>query len=136
MTVAVDTSALIAIIGAEPDAGEFIDVFGESSAALISTATLLEAHCVACRSSGGINAAELLQVLIGRLELTVVPFDSAQLEAARLAYSRYGRGSRHRAALNMGDCFAYALAKTRNLPLLFKGDDFIHTDIEPALRLE
>ncbi|TGP16848.1 type II toxin-antitoxin system VapC family toxin, partial [Mesorhizobium sp. M1D.F.Ca.ET.231.01.1.1] len=50
-------------------------------------------------------------------------------------YSRYGRGSHHRAALNMGDCFAYALAKTRNLPLLFKGDDFNHTDIQPALKL-
>ncbi|MDX8454101.1 type II toxin-antitoxin system VapC family toxin [Mesorhizobium sp. VK9D] len=135
MTVAVDTSALIAIIGAEADAGEFIDVFGTSSAALISAATLLEAHCVACQSSGGISAAEL-QVLVDRLELTVVPFDSTQLEAARLAYSRYGRGSRHRAALNMGDCFAYALAKTRNLPLLFKGDNFIHTDIKPALRSE
>ena len=47
---------------------------------------------------------------------------------------RYGRGTGHPARLNMGDCFAYALAKTRNLPLLFKGDDFIHTDIEPALR--
>lgn len=98
MTVAVDASALIAITGAEPDAGGFIDVLGAWSAALISTATLLEAHCVACRSSGVISAAD-----------------------------------RHRAALNMGDCFAYALAKTRNPPLLFKGDDFIHTDIESAL---
>lgn len=133
MTVAVDTSALIAIIGAEPDAAAFVDVFGTSSAVLISTATLLEAHCSANRSGGGINPAEL-QVLIDRLELTVVPFDLAQLEVARLAYSRYGRGSRHRADLNMGDCFAYALAKTRNLPLLFKGDDFIHTDIESALK--
>lgn len=88
---------------------------------------------MANRSGGGINPAEL-QVLIDRLELTVVPFDLAQLEVARLAYSRYGRGSRHRADLNMGDCFAYALAKTRNLPLLFKGDDFIHTDIESALK--
>ncbi|RUV32362.1 MAG: type II toxin-antitoxin system VapC family toxin [Mesorhizobium sp.] len=133
MTVAVDTSALIAIIGAEPDAAAFVDVFGTSPAALISTATLLEAHCVASRSSGSVNASEF-QMLIDRLELTVVPFDLAQLEVARLAYSRYGRGSGHRADLNMGDCFAYALAKTRNLPLLFKGNDFIHTDIEPALR--
>lgn len=133
MTVAVDTSALIAIIGAEPDGAAFVDIFGSSPAALISTATLLEAHCVASRSSGSVNASEF-QMLIDRLELTVVPFDLAQLEVARLAYSRYGRGSRHRADLNIGDCFAYALAKTRNLPLLFKGNDFIHTDIEPALR--
>ena len=134
MTIVVDTSALIAIIGEEPEAGVFVDAFGTSPAALISTATLLEAHCVASRSSGGVNAKEF-QMLIDHLELTVVPFDLTQLEVARLAYSRYGRGSRHIADLNMGDCFAYALAKTRNLPLLFKGNDFIHTDIEPALKL-
>lgn len=133
MTIAVDTSALIAIIGEEPDAAAFVDVFGTSPGALISTATLLEAYCVASRSSGGVNAKEF-QMLIDRLELTVVPFDLAQLEVARLAYSRFGRGSQHRADLNMGDCFSYALAKTRNLPLLFKGNDFIHTDIEPALK--
>lgn len=63
-----------------------------------------------------------------------VAFDVDQLAAARVAYSRYGRGSGHPARLNMGDCFSYALAKSRNLPLLFKGDDFIHTDIEPALK--
>jgi ribonuclease VapC len=58
-------------------------------------------------------------------------------DAAILAHIRFGRGSGHAADLNLGDCFAYALAKTRNLPLLFKGDDFIHTDIVPALsRLE
>jgi ribonuclease VapC len=132
VTVAVDTSALIAIINAEPEAGAFVDVIGAASEALISAATLLEAHCVACRSAGGVNAGEL-QALIDRLELTVVSFDLAQLEAARSAYSLCGRGTGHPANLNMGDCFSYALAKTRNLPLLFKGADFIHTDVEPAI---
>ncbi len=133
MTVAVDTSALIAIINAEPEAAAFVDTMGTVSEALVSAATLLEAHCVARRSAGGVKAGEL-QALIDRLELTVVSFDLAQLEAARSAYSLYGRGTGHRANLNMGDCFSYALAKTRNLPLLFKGDDFIHTDVEPALK--
>jgi ribonuclease VapC len=67
------------------------------------------------------------------IELTaalISPFDAEQLDAAKAAYRRYGRGTRHAANLNMGDCFAYALAKTKRLPLLFKGDDFIHTDVE------
>ena len=93
----------------------------------------LEAHCVACRWAGGVNAGEL-QSLIDQLELTVVAFDLAQLEAARTAYSLYGRDTGHPANLNMGDCFSYALAKTRNLPLLFKGEDFIHTDVRSALK--
>ena len=134
MTVAVDTSALIAIINAEPEATAFVDAIGTASEALVSTATLLEAHFVACRWAGGVTAGDL-QSLIDRLELTVVAFDLVQMEASRTAYALYGRGSGHRANLNMGDCFAYALAKTRNLPLLFKGDDFIHTDVEPALKL-
>ena len=133
MTVAVDTSALIAIINAEPEAGAFVDAIGTASEALVSAATLLEAHCVACRWAGGVSAGEL-QSLIDRLELTVVSFDLAQLEAARSAYSLYGRGTGHPANLNMGDCFSYALAKSRNLPLLFKGEDFIHTDVRPALK--
>ena len=60
-------------------------------------------------------------------------FDDEQLRVARAGYAMYGRGSGHRAGLNMGDCFAYALAKTLRLPLLFKGDDFLHTDIDVAL---
>ena len=133
MTIVVDTSALIAIVNAEPEAGAFADAIGLSSAAIVSTATLLEACCVATRSDGVIDP-ESLSALVDRLELVAVPFDLGQLEAARVAYSRYGRGTVHPAGLNIGDCFAYALARTRNLPLLFKGDDFVHTDIEPALK--
>lgn len=75
-----------------------------------------------------------LRAVLERLELTIAPFDEVQLEAARIAYSIYGRGLSHPANLNIGDCFSYALAKTRKVPLLFKGGDFIHTDIEPALK--
>jgi ribonuclease VapC len=132
VTIVIDTSALIAIINAEKDAAAFTGIIGVTGS-IVSTATLFEAHCVVTRSAGTIDPRRF-QILLDRLELTVVPFDGAQLEAARQAYALYGRGSRHRADLNMGDCFAYALAKTRGLPLLFKGDDFIHTDIEPALK--
>lgn len=133
MTVAVDTSALIAIINAEPEAGAFLDVIGMASEAFVSSASLFEAHCVLCRSIGGENV-DAFNELVERLELTVVAFDSTQLKAAKSAYSHYGRGSQHAADLNMGDCFSYALAKSRNLPLLYKGNDFVHTDIEPALK--
>jgi ribonuclease VapC len=130
--IAVDTSALIAIANAEPVADVFAEMIGRAST-LVSTATLLEAHSVSMRWVGG-TQPDKLQAILEQLELTVVPLDMVQLEAARAAYSQYGRGRGHRADLNMGDCFSYALAKTRRLPLLFKGDDFIHTDIEPALK--
>ena len=64
----------------------------------------------------------------------IVPVLPEDAEIAADAFLRFGRGSGHKAQLNFGDCFSYALAKSRNLPLLFKGDDFIHTDIEPALK--
>ena len=75
-----------------------------------------------------------LEGLVSDTLITLVPFGPAELAAALDARLRFSRGSGHPAKLNFGDCFAYALAKTRNLPLLFKGDDFIHTDIVPALR--
>ena len=72
--------------------------------------------------------------LTDRLDMDIVAFDREQAHVGVEAHRRFGRGSGHPAKLNFGDCFAYALAKTRNLPLLFKGDDFINTDVEPALR--
>ena len=130
--VAVDTSALIAILYREVESGEFVDGLAVAGMGFISAATLHEAHCVTVRS--GINGVALrLAKLIEQLQLTILPFDEEMPKAARDAYSRFGRGTGHRAKLNMGDCFAYALAKSRGLPLLFKGDDFIHTDVAPAL---
>lgn len=75
-----------------------------------------------------------LEGLVTDRLIKVVPFASRELDAAVEARFKFSRGSGHPARLNYGGCFAYALAKTRNLPLLFKGDDFIHTDIEPALK--
>lgn len=130
--IAVDTSALMAIINAEVEARDFATMIGTTASA-VSTGTLLEAHAASARWFGS-EKAIAMEILLGKLELTVVPFDHVQLDVAKSAYSRYGRGTGHRANLNMGDCFAYALAKTRKLPLLFKGNDFIHTDVEPALK--
>lgn len=129
--IVVDTSALMAIINGEAEARDFAVIIGTTTS-MISTATLLEAHSAA--RWFGSEKANAMEVLLEKLELTAVPFDNVQLKVAKSAYSRFGRGTGHHANLNLGDCFSYALAKTRKLPLLFKGDDFIHTDIESAPR--
>jgi ribonuclease VapC len=128
-----DTSAIIALLHDEAEADAFKVAFHEADAVFISSATALEVSCVA-RSVRFDDGSARLLALLDLLALTSVPFDDEQLAVARHAYTAYGRGSGHAANLNMGDCFSYALAKSRNLPLLFKGDDFVHTDIEPALR--
>ncbi|MVA98115.1 PIN domain-containing protein [Nitratireductor sp. CAU 1489] len=127
-----DTSALIAILTAESEAEAFMAAFDSCEAYAISAATLHEAHCVA-RRAGLVDGNARLDRFVELTRPNVEPFDGRQLDVARDAYLRYGRGSGHRAGLNMGDCFSYALARTHGLPLLFKGDDFVHTDIEPAL---
>lgn len=128
-----DTSAIIAVLNDEPDAHLFRQEFHEADSVLVSFATLFEASCVMA-SDRFPHGSDRLEALVNLLDMTAVAFDDIQLRQARAAYMLYGRGSAHRAGLNMGDCFAYALAKTRNLPLLFKGDDFVHTDIRPALK--
>lgn len=128
-----DSSALIAILAAEPDADRFKRYIDEDADAHISAATVHEAFCVANGERFRDGPARLARML-DLIDPAIVAFDVGQLVAGREAFIRFGRGSGHPAKLNMGDCFSYALAKTRNLPLLFKGDDFVHTDIEPALK--
>jgi ribonuclease VapC len=130
--IVVDTSALIAILRNERDAIELAAALGSARKRFISAGTMLEAGAVTVRR--GDEYSRLMQ-LVERVQLEIVPTSEVEVQAGILASSRYGRGSSHPAKLNFGDCFAYALAKTRNLPLLFKGEDFIHTDIEPALKL-
>ena len=95
---------------------------------VISAGPLAEAHVVAVRS--GFTAS--LLVFLARIQLEIVPVDASTAEAVGRACERYGKGQ-HPARLNFGDCFAYALAKQRNCPLLFIGDDFAQTDVTPAL---
>lgn len=131
MSIVIDTSAIVAIIRAEDDAVDFAQAMGRSANRIMSAGTFLEAGLVLGREA---DETERYLRLIGRSRIEIVEVSAAQAEEGRLAHLRYGRGSGHPARLNFGDCFSYALARTRNLPLLFKGDDFIHTDIEPALK--
>lgn len=129
----VDTSAIVAILKQEPDAPAIAQRLAGNQRILMSAATLMECGTVIVGRYGSAGSAELTG-LLARLKVTIAALSAEHAQAGIEAYTLYGRGSGHPAKLNMGDCFAYALAKTRNLPLLFKGNDFIHTDIEPALK--
>ncbi|WP_372468151.1 type II toxin-antitoxin system VapC family toxin [Microbacterium maritypicum] len=123
----VDSSALVAVLMAEPEAEEMSDLL-ESRPFALSAAALTECTIV-LRSRGGEAKALALDELLEVTRSEVVPVDEVQARLASRAYARYGRGSGSRARLNYGDCFSYALAITRDEPLLFKGDDFVHTDV-------
>lgn len=125
-----DTSALLAILGDEPEAPAFEAAFERDPVRLLSAASLLEAAIVV-ESRWGPAGGRELDLMLHRAGLEVVPVDAEQVEVARQAYRDFGRG-RHPAALNYGDCFTYALARVSGEPLLFKGDDFSRTDL-PAV---
>ncbi|GAV36017.1 ribonuclease VapC30 [Roseomonas sp. TAS13] len=130
--IAVDSSALIAILRREPEADAFLRVIVGAGPCCLSSVSLLETSMVLAGRGGDAVAWEGLDALIARANMQVVAQDREQAEAAREAFLRYGKG-RHPAALNLGDCASYALARCWNLPLLFKGDDFPRTDIVPAI---
>jgi ribonuclease VapC len=127
----VDTSALVAILKVEPEAAELLFCLSKASRALISTATLLEAQMVVCSHLGEEVGLPELELLLGRTNVQPVAFEGSHLHWALQGWRRYGKG-RHRAGLNLGDCFSYGLAMALDLPLLFKGDDFTHTDVKAA----
>jgi len=127
----IDTSAVLAILQLELEADELAHAIEEASERLISAVSVLEAGIISL-SRRGRGGVQRLESFINTAELEVVAFDGEQCLVAREAFARYGKG-RHRAGLNFGDCASYALAATRALPLLFKGNDFAHTDIIPAL---
>lgn len=130
--IVVDTSVLIALLKNEQDASALVECMGAVPRRYVSAGSMLECGIVVAANFGAAGLDEMRQ-LQSSLDMETVPFDADQSWVGYDAFRRYGRGLGHPAALNFGDCFAYALAKTRNLPLLFKGDDFIHTDIKPAL---
>jgi ribonuclease VapC len=127
----VDSSAVLSILLAEPDARTFATAIRQASVRLMSAATLVEASIVLDASHGPQGASQL-DLFIKRAQIEIVPLDEHQAEVARSAWRRFGKGN-HPARLNYGDLFAYALAKVTDRPLLFKGNDFGLTDIEPAL---
>lgn len=128
----VDSSALIAILRHEPEAQTCAQALERAAIRRISAANLLEAAVVIDGSRDPI-ASRRFDELVTAAELTVEPVTERQVGIARAAYRDFGKGSGHPAGLNFGDCFAYALAKDTGEPLLFKGGDFSHTDIEAAL---
>jgi ribonuclease VapC len=128
----IDTSALIAVLLSDPLAPRLVTAIEAASPRLLSATNLLEAAMVIESRKGEIGGREL-DLLLYRSAVEVVPVDHDQAEIARTAWRQFGKG-RHPAGLNYGDCFAYALARARRLPLLFQGDDFARTDIEAAIR--
>jgi ribonuclease VapC len=129
--VVVDSSAIIAILRGESESPDFQAVLNASAGNFCSTVTFVESYMVATSRNAG-SPPELHAELLDDLGIATVPLDQAQAMAASTAFLRFGKG-RHPARLNMGDCFSYALAKSLNAPLLFKGDDFSRTDIASAL---
>ncbi|WP_308462339.1 type II toxin-antitoxin system VapC family toxin [Mesorhizobium sp. INR15] len=123
----------MAILKQEPDAPAIAQRLAGNQRILMSAATMMECGTVV-GGRFGVAGTAALTGLLTRLKVTIVAFSAEHAQAGIEAYALYGRGNGHPAKLNMGDCFAYALAKTQNMPLLFKGNDFIHTDIEPALK--
>jgi ribonuclease VapC len=128
--IAVDSSIVVAIMRSEPDAAVWVDVIDRSPRAFMSVVSYVETNMVIAGRRSDANPSKI-DTALKALQVTVVPVTLGQANAAVVAFLRFGKG-RHSAGLNLGDCFAYALAKTRNLPLLFKGDDFSQTDIVPA----
>jgi len=127
----VDTSALIAVLLAEPGHESLLTLLAEADDPLISAATLVEASIVMQAKTGEQGVVDLDE-LLGLSAVRCVAVDRAQAYLAREAFARYGKG-RAPAGLNYGDCFAYALAKAAGSPLLFKGSDFAQTDLASAL---
>ena len=127
----VDTSALLAILDNEADSLRFAHAMATAGSLAISAGTLVEAGLVASRA-GGEKGIAALDRLLAQLDIAVVPVDLPQVSSAREGLLAFGKG-RHPARLNLGDSFAYALARHLNEPLLFKGNDFAQTDVRRAL---
>ena len=123
----IDTSAIVAIALNEDDAPEIEARIADDPIRLISAATVLETAMVLEARLGDAGAREF-DLWMLKIGAEIIAVDAEQADAARRAWRRFGRG-RHAAGLNYGDCFSYALAISVGEPLLFKGDDFVHTDV-------
>lgn len=126
----VDTSAVVAILRDESDANELAAAIESADVRRVSAATYVEAAIV-IDSNRSALLSNLLDSFLTRSLISIEPLTVEQVRMAREAYRDFGKG-RHRAGLNFGDCFAYALAKDKGEPLLFKGNDFRKTDVEVA----
>ena len=127
----IDTSALAAILQGEPERRAFIEAIEGAGSRVMSVATFVEISSVV-EARWGAEGLLDLDRFISRAGISLVSVDAEQGQMARLAFRRFGKG-RHRAALNYGDCFSYALAAVLGEPLLCKGDDFVHSDLKVAV---
>jgi ribonuclease VapC len=123
----IDTSALVAVLQAEPERDQMLDAITQASRLLISSVSVLETAMV-IQSRFGSEACLDLELFLFEARLEIVPFDSRQSATALRAWRNYGKG-RHPAQLNLGDCCVYGLAKAFGEPILCKGNDFAQTDI-------
>lgn len=127
----VDPSAIIAILTGEEEREQFFNLLMKADAVHLSAASRVELTAVIVRKRLAAGEQRLTD-LFDACDIAIVPFTVAHAELASDAYRRFGRGSGHAARLNLGDCFSYALARERDAPLLFTGDDFRHTDVRVA----
>ena len=128
----IDTSALIAVLFREPEAPHYVRLMHDAERCRISAGSYMELSIVIERQAGP-EADRQCEMFFRRSGIVIEPFTVEQAHIARQAFHDFGKG-RHPAGLNFGDCFAYALAKATGEPLLFKGDDFTHTDLAAALK--
>ena len=132
--IVADTSAIIAVVFAEPEREAFVDVIRRAPRVLVSTVSVVEARMVV-HGRRGERAVVLVDDLLRLPMFELIPPGIAEMDAAYAAFVAFGKGSGHPAALNFGDVFGYALAKVRGLPLLYKSADFSETDIACAAAL-
>ncbi len=130
--IAVDTSAILAILRRENEADSFARAIAEAERCVFCALGLLDASMVLI-GRGPPEIADRLDTLVQDLAIEVVPVDAVLARESRAAFIRFGKG-RHPAGLNFGDCVSYALAQTFGVPLLYKGDDFAKTDVVSAMR--
>jgi ribonuclease VapC len=130
--VIIDSSALLAIYFQESDASIFAATIANADEKYMAAPTLLEC-CLAAVSRKGDTAASAIQSQVREGRIKIIPFDQPAAEIAINAFLRYGKGRKHPAQLNYGDCISYAVSKFEVMPLLFKGDDFRKTDVECAI---
>ena len=130
----VDASAIVAILTREPEADSFANLLEAARAPITSPIAVFEAVLGICRKRhSSIEEAELdVREFLELARIQVIPITAHEADAALAAFARYGKGRGHPAQLNLGDCFAYAVAKNYRTPVLFKGEDFKKTDIQSA----
>lgn len=130
--IVVDSSALAALLLGEPERQSFVSTISAAADRVLSAASYVEVGIVVDRR-GSAGLSRGLDQLLDALGLRIAPVTASQARIARDAYRDYGKGSQHPAQLNFGDCLVYALAIDLDAPLLFKGNDFAHTDVRVAV---